>query len=50
MALATVVASMTLWFRDIISEGKPNSKINSYYNLNISKAIPIEDINKALNN
>jgi hypothetical protein len=48
IALGTVVASMSLWFRDIISEGTLKSKINSYYNLNIAKAIPAEDISKAL--
>lgn len=47
IALTTVVASMALWFRDIVSEGRLNS-INLNYNLNISKAIPFEDINKAL--
>lgn len=48
IALVTVVASMALWFRDIISEGKLVSKLYYYYNLNISRAIPIEDVNKAL--
>lgn len=48
IALVTVVVSMTLWFRDIISEGKLVSKIDYYYNLNISRAILIEDVNKTL--
>lgn len=48
IALVTVVVSMAWWFRDIISEGKLVSKINYYYNLNISRAILIEDVNKAL--
>ena len=45
VALATVVASMTMWFRDIISEGKPN--IN-HYNLNIARAITTDNINSSL--
>lgn len=48
IALGTVVASMSLWFRDIISEGTFMSKIHSYYNLKIAKVIPAEDISKAL--
>lgn len=48
IALVTVVVSMALWFRDIISEGKLVSKIDYYYNLNISRAILIEDVNKTL--
>jgi cytochrome c oxidase subunit 3 len=45
VALLTLVSSMSLWFRDIISEGK--LKINSY-NFNISKAISIDNINEKL--
>lgn len=45
MALATLVASMALWFRDIVSEGRSSI---TYYNLNIAKAIPVEEINKVL--
>ena len=45
IALFTVIASMALWFRDIISEG--TSSI-TYYNLNIAKAIPAEEINQVL--
>lgn len=45
IALFTVIASMALWFRDIISEGRSSI---TYYNLNIAKAIPLEEINKVL--
>jgi hypothetical protein len=45
IALATLIASMSLWFRDIISEGKSSI---TYYNLNIAKAISAEEINKVL--
>lgn len=45
IALATVITSMTLWFRDIIAEGK---KVISHYNLNISSVISKEEVNKAL--
>jgi hypothetical protein len=45
VALLTLVSSMSLWFRDIISEGKP--KINSYI-LNIARAISIDNINDRL--
>lgn len=45
IALATVISSMALWFRDIVSEGKPGI---TYYNLNIAKTIPVEEINKVL--
>ncbi len=47
-ALFSLVASMSLWFRDIISEGKLKLPINSYYNLNIAKAITAEKTAKAL--
>lgn len=46
IALATLITSMTMWFRDIISEGKPNNKI--HYNLNIARAISKDDINDIL--
>ena len=45
IALATVISSMALWFRDIVSEGRTGI---TYYNLNIAKAIPVEEINKVL--
>lgn len=47
LALGTLIATMTLWFRDIISEGRP---ILSHFNLNIAKAISLDDINKTLIN
>lgn len=45
IALTTVISSMALWFRDIVSEGRSSI---TYYNLNIAKAIPAEEINKVL--
>lgn len=48
LAFITLVSSMSFWFRDIISEGKLLSTISSIYNLNITKAVPIKDIEKAL--
>ena len=36
---------MAFWFRDVVAEGK---LIIPYYNLNISKAIPVEEINEVL--
>ena len=45
LALSTLVASMTMWFRDIISEGRP---VVYHYNLNITKAISSDDICKTL--
>jgi hypothetical protein len=51
IALITVIYTMSLWFRDIISEGTVWLKgtILSIYTLNIAKAIPNEDVEKALN-
>nr|WPM94748.1 hypothetical protein [Ceratocystis fimbriata] len=43
-----VTYTFGLWFRDIISEGTIMSKYNSYYNLNIAKAIDKEKIIKFL--
>ena len=42
IAFVAVVYTMSLWFRDIISEGRVRLKrtILSIYNLNIAKAIP----------
>jgi len=50
LSLTAVVLSMSFWFRDIVAEGKTWLKdtILSIYNLNIAKAIPIEDIEKTL--
>lgn len=45
VALITVVVSMTLWFRDIISEGIP---VFCHYNLNMVKAISKDNINETL--
>jgi hypothetical protein len=52
IALVTVVYTMSLWFRDIISEGRVWLKrtILSIYNLNIAKAIPSKEVEKALDN
>lgn len=52
LTLTALILSMSLWFRDIIAEGKPNLKnrILYNYNLNIARAIPIEDLEKSLNN
>lgn len=44
ISLILVISSMSFWFRDIISEGIAKS----FYRLNIAKAIPSEEINKAL--
>lgn len=50
-SLTSLVLSMSFWFRDIIGEGKLNlgGKILFNYNLNIAKAITVEDIKKSLN-
>jgi len=50
IALFNLIASMTLWFRDVISEG---TKYNIFYNdllLKITRVISKETINQALNN
>ena len=46
-----VIASMSLWFRDIIAEGKYkfNNTLYYYYNLNIARTISSTDIEKAIN-
>jgi hypothetical protein len=51
LSFISVVSSMSFWWRDVISEGKVllKSTILSIYNLNIAKAIPTEDVEKALN-
>jgi LAGLIDADG endonuclease len=51
IAFISVVLSMSFWWRDVISEGIVWLKgtILSIYNLNIAKAIPTEDVEKALN-
>ena len=48
LALITLIASMTLWFRDIISEGKLKLKNTLYYYLNIAQKIPSIDLEEAL--
>lgn len=50
MSLTSLILAMSFWWRDVIAEGKTwlKSTILSIYNLNIAKAIPIEDIEKAL--
>lgn len=51
LALLSLVVSMSFWFRDIISEGifwLKRTKL-SIYNLNTTKAIPTEEVEKALN-
>lgn len=50
LAFISVVASMALWFRDVISEGTYLfiGSIFCIYNLNTAKAIPSEEIQKAL--
>lgn len=45
VALGTLITSMTMWFRDIISEGKP-----VIYNYNFAKAISSDDIHNILIN
>lgn len=52
IALVTLIYTMSLWFRDIISEGRVWLKrtILSIYNLNIAKAIPSKEVEKALDN
>lgn len=57
--VALVVSSMLFWFRDIVAEGTENLSLflsktslisaQSNYKLKTAKAIPIEDISKALN-
>lgn len=47
-SLTCLVLSMSFWFRDIIAEGVVNLKstILFNYNLNITRAIPIEQLKK----
>lgn len=51
--LILVISSMWFWFRDVVSEGMGTfllkDTILNFYNLNISKAIPTENVEKALN-
>lgn len=50
-ALISVVLSMSFWWRDVISEGTQllRSAILSSHNLTMAKAIPIKEIEEALN-
>ena len=50
VALFLVISSMSLWFRDIIAEGKPKLNHTLYYYLNIAQKIPSIDIEEALRN
>jgi len=53
--LILVISSMWFWFRDVVSEGRGTflcilkDTILNFYNLNTSKAIPTENVEKALN-
>lgn len=50
LALVMVVFSMSFWFRDIITEGKPSytQYIWYFFYLNTVKALPAEDVKQAL--
>ena len=50
LSLTALILSMSFWFRDIIAEGKLNqiSTRMFNYNLNIARAMPIEDLEKSL--
>lgn len=52
LAFVILVFSMSLWFRDIISEGTGTLRLIQYsfkfFYLNTAKAIPIEDVKQAL--
>jgi len=48
IALFLVISSMSLWFRDIIAEGKRKVKNTLYYYLNIAQKISSGDVENAL--
>jgi len=48
LSLITLIASMSFWFRDIISEGKLKLNNTLYYYLNIAQKIPSNEIEKVL--
>lgn len=50
MSLISLILAMSFWWRDVIAEGKLNlvGKTLFNYNLNIAKAIPVEDLKKSL--
>jgi cytochrome c oxidase subunit 3 len=49
MSLTSLILSMSFWWRDVIAEGILNlgGKILFNNNLNIAKAIPVEDVKKS---
>lgn len=51
LSITSLVLSMSFWFRDIIAEGKLNLKYTTLFKniLKIARAIPIEDLEKSLN-
>ena len=51
LGLMSVVLAMSFWWRDVIAEGKMylNRKIRFNYNLNVARAIPVENLEKWLN-
>lgn len=51
LGFLSLISSMAFWFRDVISEGKLSLTLTKFniYNLNTAKAIPIEDVEQALN-
>lgn len=51
LSLTALILSMSFWWRDVIAEGILNlrSKILYNYHLNIARAIPVEDLEKCLN-
>ena len=51
LGLISVILAMSFWWRDVIAEGKMylNRKIRFNYNLNVARAIPVENLEKWLN-
>ena len=51
ISLISLILAMAFWWRDVIAEGTMylNRKIRFYYNLNIARAIPVENLKKCLN-
>ena len=51
MSLISLILAMAFWWRDVIAEGMLNLKnrILFNYNLNIARAIPLENLNKSIN-
>jgi len=48
ISIFLIISSMTLWFRDIIAEGKLKFNTTLHYYLNIAQTIPSTDIEKAI--